>query len=550
MEEGFIEKLSPFNETITVFENTINQGILAIGPYTLKLLTALLTIEVVVVALLWASSGGVQLGKALQRLFVVTLIAGLLFNNGQNYKDAVGVVKDSAEFVGSRVAARAHEHVSGSPQASYTPLSVREPDTILQRGFELVGKQVFESTGSVWSLATSLFIVLLAFGTLMAFALLALVCALTYIELQLLMVCGLVLLPFGAFRPTAFLAEKVFGLIVAFAVRILVLSLMIGVADARLGTLTAADTTNIPHMITLLVLVLVLCVLAWHAPSLAAGLLTGTPNLSPGQGVATGAAMVGSQVARTAGFVAATPALAAAGAAAGVVAGYMGAADAASFRRAQGPGGTNLSGPNPPGSDASAPNSGGDPDTGDKGGGGSPGTNGSEIKPPNTPSSKDKSPTAEGGVDEATVKASQTPPADGDGKKEDDPQEETPKEEDASESADEMNSADGPDDGTAQEKQSRWGRVAKEAKKWGGKAAAKATAMANSQGGQAALGGVFGAARAVRAASADAPSRALGGAFSPSMYFDAVAQSAAITRQTAREKAAPAVKPIEPAAKV
>jgi hypothetical protein len=34
------------------------------------------------------------------------------------------------------------------------------------------------------------------------------------------------------------------------------------------------------------------------------------------------------------------------------------------------------------------------------------------------------------------------------------------------------------------------------------------------------------------------------------MYFDAVAQSAAITRQTAREKAAPAVKPIEPAAKV
>ncbi len=340
-QEGVVATISPLNETVLLFEDTINRGILAIGPYSLSLLTSLLIIEVVVLALLWAADGGPQLGKAIQRIFVVTILSGLLLNGGQNYKDAVDVVRRSAEAVGGKTGAGSR--VGGVPgQAEVEPLSVRQPDSIIERGFLLVGKQVAESSSGVFGILAGGFTLLLAFMTLMAFAVLALVCAVTYIELQLLMVCGMILLPFGVFRPTAFLAEKVFGMIVSFAVRILVLSVMIGIANDRLTTVGPADISNWPHMVNLAVLALLLSVLGWHAPSMAASLLTGTPSLNPGAAMATGAAMVGSSAMRVVGSAASAPYAAGAGAVAGALAG--GASALGGFMRGGGSG----SSPTPP----------------------------------------------------------------------------------------------------------------------------------------------------------------------------------------------------------
>jgi type IV secretion system protein TrbL len=554
-QEGLLEKISPFNETITLFENTINQSILSIGPYSVNLLITLLTIEVVVIALLWASSGGPQLGKALQRIIVVSLIAGFLLNSDtkspapQNYKDAVGVVVRSAEFLGSRAAAGAGAPVPGGKKAQgpggvtakYTPLSVRAPDTILQRGFDLVGKQAFKSVG-VMNFATGVFLLLLAFATVMTFALLALVCALTYIELQLLMVCGLVLLPFGVFRPTAFLAEKVFGLIIAFAIRILVLSLIIGIADARLGAITPADIINIPHMITLLVMALVLCVLAWHAPSLAAGLLTGTPNLSPAQAVGSGAAMVGSQAVRAAGALAASPVVAAAGVATGAVAGGLGAFESLTGKR--GGGGDVLSGLNKTGADFVPPKP---PSAGDgagKGGGSTPGgTNTSGAGTKSTADSKLPDTTASG--DDGAVKASDAGQtgADADTSDAKTPPGETG---DEGKSTDRSPTADKEEKESGATKEKREGKNSDPAPGSGRKTLgqhARAVASGAGIGARTAIaaieGGVFGGARAVRNSLSAAPSRPLGGAFNPSMYFESVMSAASSVRQTEAAEFAP-----------
>jgi type IV secretory pathway TrbL component len=82
------------------------------------------------------------------------------------------------------------------------------------------------------------------------------------------------------FKPTAFMAERVFGAIIAFGVKLMALALIIGISDAFLQTIAVPQTVTWQEAIELCVIALALCFLSLHAPGVAQSLLTGTPNLS------------------------------------------------------------------------------------------------------------------------------------------------------------------------------------------------------------------------------------------------------------------------------
>jgi type IV secretion system protein TrbL len=118
--------------------------------------------------------------------------------------------------------------------------------------------------------------------TIIAFFMLAIQIFITYLEFYLVAALSLVLVPFGVFKHTAFIAERAFGSVVSFGVKLMVLSFIIAATQPVLAqiTLPAEPTWQQAYMV-LLASMAIAC-LSWHAPGIAAGMISGGPSLTAG----------------------------------------------------------------------------------------------------------------------------------------------------------------------------------------------------------------------------------------------------------------------------
>ena len=130
------------------------------------------------------------------------------------------------------------------------------------------------------------------------------------IEFKLTTLAGFVLVPFGLFGRTAFLAEKVLGNVVSSGVKILVLAVIIGIGSTIFNQFTSGfnDPPTISDALTLILAALSLLGLTIFGPGIANGLIAGGPQLGAGAAVGTGLAAAGigaAGIAATAGGLAA-----------------------------------------------------------------------------------------------------------------------------------------------------------------------------------------------------------------------------------------------------
>jgi type IV secretion system protein TrbL len=115
------------------------------------------------------------------------------------------------------------------------------------------------------------------------------------IEFKLTTLAGFVLVPFGLFGRTAFLAEKVLGNVVSSGVKILVLAVIIGIGSTIFGQFTSgmAASPTINDALTLILAALSMLGLTIFGPGIANGLIAGGPQLGAGAAVGTGLAAAG-----------------------------------------------------------------------------------------------------------------------------------------------------------------------------------------------------------------------------------------------------------------
>ena len=115
------------------------------------------------------------------------------------------------------------------------------------------------------------------------------------IEFKLTTLAGFVLVPFGLFGRTAFLAEKVLGNVVSSGVKILVLAVIVGIGSTIFGQFTTAlnNPPTISDALTLILAALTLLGLSIFGPGIANGLIAGGPQLGAGAAVGTGLAVAG-----------------------------------------------------------------------------------------------------------------------------------------------------------------------------------------------------------------------------------------------------------------
>jgi type IV secretion system protein TrbL len=142
------------------------------------------------------------------------------------------------------------------------------------------------------------------FVVLVAFFILAVQLFVTLIEFKLTTLAGFVLVPFGLFNKTAFLAERVLGNVVTSGVKVLVLAVILGIGTTLFAQFTQGFGGNQPSLEDALGLVLAaLCLLGLgiFGPGIANGLTSGAPQLGAGAAVATTLAAGGVAVAGTMG---------------------------------------------------------------------------------------------------------------------------------------------------------------------------------------------------------------------------------------------------------
>ena len=137
------------------------------------------------------------------------------------------------------------------------------------------------------------------------------------IEFKLTTLAGFVLVPFGLFGRTAFLAEKVLGNVVSSGVKVLVLAVIVGIGSTMFSQFTTGfnNPPTITDALTLILAALALLALTIFGPGIANGLIAGGPQLGAGAAVGTGMAVAG------VGAAAAGLAMGGIGAAGGVIAG-------------------------------------------------------------------------------------------------------------------------------------------------------------------------------------------------------------------------------------
>jgi type IV secretion system protein TrbL len=182
-----------------------------------------------------------------------------------------------------------------------TAAQLLQPGKLAQVGID-AGKPILTSTSGLMGF-TSFFdnfiqiaILLIAWLiVIISFFIMAIQLFVSLIEFKLTTLAGFVLVPFGLFGRTAFLAEKVLGNVVSSGVKILVLAVIVGIGSTIFGQFTTGlnNPPTISDALTLILAAMTLLGLSIFGPGIANGLIAGGPQLGAGAAVGTGLAVAG-----------------------------------------------------------------------------------------------------------------------------------------------------------------------------------------------------------------------------------------------------------------
>jgi type IV secretion system protein TrbL len=311
---------------LEVFTSYIDSGFGLLGSEVGFLAATLAAIDVTLAALFWAWGRDEDV---IARLVKKTLFIGVFAYLIGNWNSLARIVFESFAGLGLK--------------ASGTGLSAADflrPGRVAQVGLD-AGRPLLESIsglmGYISFFENFIQIVVLLFAwivVLLAFFILAVQLFITLIEFKLTTLAGFVLIPFGLFSKTAFLAERVLGNVVSSGVKVLVLAVIVGIGSTLFSQFTSGTGVqpSIDDAMALVLASLALLGLGIFGPGIANGIVSGGPQL--GAGAAVGAGLAAGGLAAAGGALATGGASALAGAAGAAARGSaaLGGGAAAAYR--------------------------------------------------------------------------------------------------------------------------------------------------------------------------------------------------------------------------
>ena len=270
-----------------VFTQYIDSGFGLVQGDVRWLAGVLIAIDITLAGLFWALAPDEDV---LARLIKKTLYIGVFAFIIGNFNNLAQIIYNS--FAGLGIEA-------GGGTLSQAQLL--QPGRLAQVGID-AGQPILTSISSLMGF-TSFFdnfiqiaILLIAWLiVVISFFIMAIQLFVSLIEFKLTTLAGFVLVPFGLFGRTAFLAEKVLGNVVSSGVKVLVLAVIVGIGSTIFSQFTTGfnNPPTISDALTLILAALSLLGLTIFAPGVANGLIAGGPQLGAGAAVGTGLAVAG-----------------------------------------------------------------------------------------------------------------------------------------------------------------------------------------------------------------------------------------------------------------
>lgn len=269
---------------LEVFTRYIDSGFGLLHGEVAFIATTLIVIDVTLAALFWTWGEGDDI---IARLVKKTLFVGVFAYIIGNWNSLARIVFESFAGLGLKA--------SGT---GFTTAELLQPGRVAQVGLD-AGRPILDSISSLMGYVSFfenfIQIVVLLFAwaiVLLAFFVLAIQLFITLIEFKLATLCGFVLIPFGLFGKTAFMAERVLGNVISSGIKVLVLAVIVGIGSTLFSEFTSAIGTaqpNIEDAMTIVLAALALLGLGIFGPGIASGIVSGGPQL--GAGAAAGTAL-------------------------------------------------------------------------------------------------------------------------------------------------------------------------------------------------------------------------------------------------------------------
>ena len=270
---------------VETFGQYIDSGFGLLGADVHFLTAVLIGIDITLAGLYWAMGPDTNvIAKFLRKVMYVGVFALII----TNFAFLAGVIFESFGQLGLKA--------SGS---TMTAADLMRPGFVAATGFEAAHpllNEVGELTGPIKFFTNFVTIAILMLAwliTLFAFFFVAIQLFVTIIEFKLTTLAGFILIPFALWNKTSFLAEKVLGNVVASGIKLMVLAVIIGIGSTIFGEITstfAPGEVTLEDAASVILGSLAIFALAIFGPGIAAGLVSGAPQLGAGAAVAAMAA--------------------------------------------------------------------------------------------------------------------------------------------------------------------------------------------------------------------------------------------------------------------
>ena len=282
---------------LEVFTSYIDSGFGLLGGEVAFLSSTLVAIDITLAGLFWALASDEDV---IARLIRKTLYVGFFAFLIGNFNTLAKVIFNSFAGLGLKAAGSGLSADQFVQPGRIAQVGIDAGKPILQAASQLMGfVAFFENFVQIVVLLIAWLVVLVAFFIL------AVQLFITLIEFKLTTLAGFVLVPFGLFNKTAFLAERVLGNVVASGVKVLVLAVIVGIGTTLFSQFTQGFGGNQPTLddaMALVLAALALLGLGIFGPAIATGLAAGAPQLGAGAAVGTALAAGGLGVAGAMGM--------------------------------------------------------------------------------------------------------------------------------------------------------------------------------------------------------------------------------------------------------
>ena len=221
-----------------VFTQYIDSGFGLLQPEVAFVATTLIAIDITLAALFWSWGGDDDI---IARLVKKTLFVGVFAYLIGNWNNLARIIFESFSGLGLKAAG-----------SSLSAADFLRPGRVAQVGLD-AGRPLLDSIsglmGYISFFENFIQIMVLLFAwvmVLLAFFILAIQLFVTLIEFKLTTLAGFVLIPFGLFGKSAFMAERVLGNVISSGIKVLVLAVIVGIGSTLFSQFTSASTGTQP----------------------------------------------------------------------------------------------------------------------------------------------------------------------------------------------------------------------------------------------------------------------------------------------------------------